>query len=89
VGQLQHDPSARDVSMAIIAMAHRRDLAVIAECVETPEQRDFLVEAGCDFAQGFWFHRPLPLPELSALLAQVRETPAVARPFTLRESLGL
>jgi len=89
VGQLQHDGAARDLCLAIIAMAHRRGLAVIAEGVETPAQRDFLVESGCDFAQGYWFHRPLPLPELSALLARTDEAPATGRSFVLRNALGL
>jgi diguanylate cyclase (GGDEF)-like protein len=75
VGHLHDDPAARDVSLAIIAMAHRRGLAVIAECVETAAQRDFLVENGCDYAQGYWFHPPLPLPGLSSLLADARVAP--------------
>jgi diguanylate cyclase (GGDEF)-like protein len=87
VSQLQHDPIARDISLAIIAMAHRRGLAVIAECVETPAQREFLIENGCDFAQGFWFHPPLPLPELSALLADAQATSSFERPFVLQKSL--
>ncbi len=44
---------------AIIAMAHALGMKVIAEGVETVVQRDLLAQAGCDFAQGYWFSRPV------------------------------
>lgn len=47
---------------AIIVMAHKLGLKVIAEGVETCEQRDMLTRAGCDYGQGYYFSRPL-LPE--------------------------
>ena len=44
---------------AIIVMAHELGLAVVAEGVETEEQRNVLVSIGCDFGQGYWFAKPL------------------------------
>ncbi len=45
---------------AIIAMAHALGMKVIAEGVESQQQRDLLAEAGCDYGQGYLFSRPVP-----------------------------
>jgi diguanylate cyclase (GGDEF)-like protein len=54
---------------AIIAMAHALDMQVIAEGVETALQRDLLAEAGCDYAQGYLFSRPVPTAEFEAFIS--------------------
>ena len=53
---------------AIIAMAHGLGLVVIAEGIETQEQWDFLKSENCDFAQGYFFSKPLPSQELETWL---------------------
>ncbi|MDF3037262.1 MAG: bifunctional diguanylate cyclase/phosphodiesterase, partial [Paucimonas sp.] len=55
--------SSKTIAETIIVMAHRLGLKVIAEGVETLEQRDWLMNAGCDYAQGFLFAPPLPPQE--------------------------
>jgi diguanylate cyclase (GGDEF)-like protein/PAS domain S-box-containing protein len=65
---LAPDSSDMALSDAIIVMAHKLDLSVIAEGVETPEQRALLAAAGCDYAQGYLFARPLPAVEFDKLL---------------------
>lgn len=49
---------------AIIAMAHKLKMQVIAEGVETRQQLELLKSAGCDFAQGYYFSKPIPLEDL-------------------------
>ncbi len=56
---------------AIIVMAHKLGIKVIAEGVETAEQRDLLIAANCDYGQGYLFSRPVPAREFEKLL-QVR-----------------
>jgi diguanylate cyclase (GGDEF)-like protein len=53
---------------AIIVMAHRLGMKVIAEGVETVEQCDLLAEAGCDFAQGYLFSPPVAAKKLEKML---------------------
>jgi EAL domain-containing protein (putative c-di-GMP-specific phosphodiesterase class I) len=53
----------------IIQLAQNLHMSVIAEGVEYAPQRDVLLTEGCVLAQGFFFHRPLTVPVLTALLA--------------------
>jgi len=56
------------LSEAIIVMAHKLGLEVIAEGVEVEAQRKLLSDAGCDFAQGYLFSKPVPPEEFEDLL---------------------
>jgi diguanylate cyclase (GGDEF)-like protein/PAS domain S-box-containing protein len=58
---------------AIIVMAHKLGLKVIAEGVETEEQRDLLAAAGCDYGQGYLFSKPVPPEQFEALLQAARQ----------------
>ncbi|WP_199175644.1 EAL domain-containing protein [Telmatospirillum siberiense] len=58
-----------DLCEAIVVMAHRLGLEVVAEGVETERQRDILARIGCDYAQGYLFSRPLPAESFTALLS--------------------
>ena len=55
---------------AIIVMAHKLGLQVVAEGVETSAQHDLLQQLGCDYAQGYLYARALPADEFEALLLQ-------------------
>jgi diguanylate cyclase (GGDEF)-like protein/PAS domain S-box-containing protein len=59
-------PDSEDLILceAIIVMAHKLKMQVIAEGVETRQQLEILKAAGCDFAQGYYFSKPIPLEDL-------------------------
>ncbi|HEX5755103.1 MAG TPA: EAL domain-containing protein, partial [Arenimonas sp.] len=63
-------PGSSDMALteAIIVMAHKLGMRVIAEGVETEAQRDLLAAAGCDYGQGWLFGRPLAAMEFDSLL---------------------
>jgi diguanylate cyclase (GGDEF)-like protein/PAS domain S-box-containing protein len=62
-------PGSDDMALceAMIVMAHKLGIKVVAEGVETDEQRSLLAAAGCDYAQGYLFSRPLPAAEFEKL----------------------
>jgi diguanylate cyclase (GGDEF)-like protein/PAS domain S-box-containing protein len=68
VRDIATDSSDRALVLTIITMAHSLDLNVIAEGVETEEQRQFLIENGCQDYQGYLFAKPMPITEFEVLL---------------------
>jgi diguanylate cyclase (GGDEF)-like protein len=68
VMDLPDDPDANCIVEAIIAMAHVLKLQVIAEGVETVEQRDFLRSINCDEMQGYLFSKPVSPEEFEAFI---------------------
>ena len=59
--------SSAPVITALLGMATSLGLDVVAEGVETIEQAEFLQDAGCELAQGFYFSRPVEPAEIEAL----------------------
>ncbi|HEX9135655.1 MAG TPA: EAL domain-containing protein [Nitrospirota bacterium] len=57
---------------AVIAMAGKLNMRVIAEGVETQEQMEYLRSLGCQEMQGYFFSKPLPADEFSKLLTVSR-----------------
>ena len=55
---------------SVVDMAHRLNLPIIAEGVETPEQVSMLQAADCLYTQGYYFYKPMPVENAEALLAQ-------------------
>lgn len=59
VSDITNNEDSRHLCEAIIAMAHKLKLMVVAEGVETEEQKEQLLNMECDYCQGYFFARPL------------------------------
>ncbi|GGY27454.1 bifunctional diguanylate cyclase/phosphodiesterase [Pseudoduganella albidiflava] len=73
VRDLAHSTDDQAIARAIISLSHQLQMRVIAEGVETEQQRDFLVENGCDEMQGYLFSKPVPPDDIAAMLARPSE----------------
>ena len=56
------------ITSAIISMAHSLNLKVVAEGIETEDQKQFLIEQDCDIGQGYLFGKPVNLANLKEVL---------------------
>ncbi|QIZ83159.1 EAL domain-containing protein [Bermanella marisrubri] len=50
-------------------MAHKLGMKVIAEGIETEQQKQLLINSGCDFGQGYLFSKPVSAEEFEKLLS--------------------
>ena len=64
ISDIPDGPDDMAITAAVIAMAHKLNLEVVAEGIESPEQVFFLNEHQCEFGQGFFFSPPRPLEEI-------------------------
>jgi len=71
VRNLDHDQNDLALCEAIIVMAHKLGIQVVAEGVETDTQDQILKDFACDFAQGYLYSRPVPLRNFEILLADM------------------
>ncbi|MCZ7384911.1 MAG: EAL domain-containing protein [Candidatus Methanoperedens sp.] len=68
VKKLPNDLNSTAIISAIMTIAHKLNLKIVAEGVETEEQLAFLQSQQCDEIQGFLFYKPLPAEDLVKLL---------------------
>jgi PAS domain S-box-containing protein len=88
ISKIQENPeSNRNIVEAIVSLAHKLDMHVVAEGIETPEQHAILLDMQCEFGQGFLFSRPMPKPDVDALVHRmVSFSPAEhGRPYPLAD----
>jgi PAS domain S-box-containing protein len=76
IRDMQSDRAAADMVEVFITLAHKMNLKVIAEGIETARQVERLIELGCEFGQGYYFSQPL---EAKAALQFLRQQVAPAR----------
>jgi diguanylate cyclase (GGDEF)-like protein len=68
VRDLAHSSDDQAIALAVISLGHRMHLRVIAEGVETEEQREFLRAHDCDEMQGYLFSPPVPAERIAEML---------------------
>ncbi len=71
VRDLLTDPNDAVIARTIVALAHSLSLKVIAEGVETAEQRAALADMGCDAYQGYYFARPVAATDLAIAISEI------------------
>jgi len=72
VSRIQSEPDGnRNIVEAIISLAHRLEMLVVAEGVETEEQFAILLDMNCQFGQGFLFSKPLSTPKVDELIGNI------------------
>jgi len=70
IKHISHDESSDIITKTIIGMAHNLKMDVIAEGVETLEQRNFLLANGCKKFQGYLYSKPLPIAQFEKLISE-------------------
>ncbi|WP_435871175.1 putative bifunctional diguanylate cyclase/phosphodiesterase [Micromonospora wenchangensis] len=81
--RMADSPEAAAIVRATVGLAHELGLRVVAEGVETAEQRAALVALGCTAAQGYHFFKPMPADKIGAVLGSLRDS-AESNVFPLR-----
>lgn len=66
-------PGEMSIMRFVVNLAKWLNLSTVAEGVETKAQLERLRDVGCDYAQGYYFSRPLPIPEFEKLLAAEKQ----------------
>lgn len=65
IAELDQRGSDSSLVSMLIALGYSLDLEIVAEGIQTPEQRDELLVLGCTTGQGFYFAKPLPAGEIT------------------------
>ena len=68
VSAIGYDKTAAAIVGSICQLGHLLDLQVVAEGVETSEQRNAALDAGCDMAQGYFYAHPMPASQVNEML---------------------
>jgi EAL domain-containing protein (putative c-di-GMP-specific phosphodiesterase class I) len=74
VQSMTFERESRQIVAAVVGLGYSLDMITVAEGIETEEQADILLRLGCDFAQGWFYGRPLPAQHLPEMIAAAPRT---------------
>ncbi|NRB43103.1 MAG: bifunctional diguanylate cyclase/phosphodiesterase, partial [Pseudomonadales bacterium] len=77
IREIPHKKEDMEITAAVIAMAHKLNIKVVAEGVETPQQLQFLQQNLCDYAQGYYIAPPLPAAALAEIFQSQQTLPNI------------
>jgi len=75
VNEIIHSNSDRALVKSIVTLADSLSIEVLAEGIETRKQEEILAGLGCDYAQGFFYAKPMPASEVPEFIQQWNQTP--------------
>jgi EAL domain-containing protein (putative c-di-GMP-specific phosphodiesterase class I) len=88
ISDMTTNPDDATIVRATVGLARALGMMVVADGVETAEQRDFLISAGCKLAQGSYFGKPEPAAMTSDLLRQKNCNASPAKPASAPPRAG-
>ncbi len=84
INNVPHDQNDLAISQAIISLSHSLGYDVVAEGVETQAQLDCLIDNSCNYAQGYFFSKPVPAEEFARQVDAVNEKLRATAGWTTR-----
>ena len=70
IRKIGENPKTKSIVHSIIGMAHEIGIKTVAEGVETEEQVSFLRQSGCDYIQGYYYSKPVPIEQFEEVLRE-------------------
>lgn len=70
IQDILEDKNDEAITDAVITLAEKLELNVIAEGIEELEQSELLLAKGCQFGQGYYYYRPMPVLDILNLIAR-------------------
>lgn len=81
VQELINSSSDRALVQSIVTLADSLNIEVLAEGIESRRQEEALIQLGCDYAQGFFYSKPLSVEDMPAFIDSWQKTPRVIRKY--------
>ncbi|MDW5377486.1 EAL domain-containing protein [Halomonas sp. HP20-15] len=88
IRDMLHNSHDRSLSNTVIRLAHSFDCDVVAEGIEQRQQAELLASLGCEYAQGYWFSRPLAAGDFLAWKRRYEARPHDRQPSDTPPTLG-